>query len=395
MSDRAAFLAAIRAAPADDLPRLVFADWLDERGDPLGEFIRVQIELEPVRDRIDDPHVRDLTHREADLLVRHGEAWAGSAADLEATYPQYGPVFVRGFPERVCVSLDTLLSRGGELFAACPTLREVAVFDVAGRGRELAECPHLAHVETLEIADWLDDEDWHTLVETEGPFRLAQRYRLWLSNENTEARHVGWYGQEGPRGWPACVELVALTNDISVDGPTGVLDADGIAAQMAENLGRPVVRLVKPFDHRFPLFGDLGHGLTSGRNDDGEAVLLAVARDGSGCWVIYNDDGRVEDVSTFGYVGPDEVRAWRRRHAGLIRVREFETLHGALSARLWPRSFVNDYFRNPLDRPPMWDEWEWRNRGGVVRRWLEQGRFVIEWDGREFHADKTGTIFAA
>lgn len=44
-ADHAAFLAAVVAAPADDLPRLVYADWLDERGDPRGEFIRVQVEL--------------------------------------------------------------------------------------------------------------------------------------------------------------------------------------------------------------------------------------------------------------------------------------------------------------------------------------------------------------
>src|SRR5687767_11671931 len=50
MSDRDAFLAAIRAAPADDAPRLVYADWLDEHGQPdLAEFIRVQIEIEPFR----------------------------------------------------------------------------------------------------------------------------------------------------------------------------------------------------------------------------------------------------------------------------------------------------------------------------------------------------------
>ncbi|HVK07462.1 MAG TPA: ribosomal protein L7/L12 [Gemmataceae bacterium] len=32
MSDEAALLAAIQAAPADDAPRLVYADWLDEHG---------------------------------------------------------------------------------------------------------------------------------------------------------------------------------------------------------------------------------------------------------------------------------------------------------------------------------------------------------------------------
>ena len=39
------FLAAICANPDDDAPRLVYADWLDEHGDPRGEFIRVQVEL--------------------------------------------------------------------------------------------------------------------------------------------------------------------------------------------------------------------------------------------------------------------------------------------------------------------------------------------------------------
>lgn len=38
-------LAAVIANPKDDLCRLIYADWLDERGDPRGEFVRVQCEL--------------------------------------------------------------------------------------------------------------------------------------------------------------------------------------------------------------------------------------------------------------------------------------------------------------------------------------------------------------
>jgi uncharacterized protein (TIGR02996 family) len=46
MGERDAFLAAIRAAPENDLPRLVFADWLDEHGEPeRARFIRVGVEL--------------------------------------------------------------------------------------------------------------------------------------------------------------------------------------------------------------------------------------------------------------------------------------------------------------------------------------------------------------
>lgn len=45
-SEAQAMLTAIAAAPAEDLPRLAFADWLDEHGQGArAEFIRVQIEL--------------------------------------------------------------------------------------------------------------------------------------------------------------------------------------------------------------------------------------------------------------------------------------------------------------------------------------------------------------
>jgi uncharacterized protein (TIGR02996 family) len=46
MTEREGLLRAICEAPDDDAPRLVYADWLDEHGDPLqAQFIRVQIEL--------------------------------------------------------------------------------------------------------------------------------------------------------------------------------------------------------------------------------------------------------------------------------------------------------------------------------------------------------------
>ncbi len=44
--DREGLLAAIREAPADDAPRLIYADWLSENGEEnYGEFIRVQCAL--------------------------------------------------------------------------------------------------------------------------------------------------------------------------------------------------------------------------------------------------------------------------------------------------------------------------------------------------------------
>jgi uncharacterized protein (TIGR02996 family) len=43
MTDDEAFIRAVVAAPADDAPRLVYADWLDERGDPRGAFLRAEL----------------------------------------------------------------------------------------------------------------------------------------------------------------------------------------------------------------------------------------------------------------------------------------------------------------------------------------------------------------
>jgi uncharacterized protein (TIGR02996 family) len=49
MPTDADFLAAVAANPADRLPRLVYADWLDERGDVRGELIRLE---EETRERV-------------------------------------------------------------------------------------------------------------------------------------------------------------------------------------------------------------------------------------------------------------------------------------------------------------------------------------------------------
>jgi uncharacterized protein (TIGR02996 family) len=45
-----AFLRDIKDHPDDDTPRLVLADWLEEHGDPRGEFVRVQCQLARLRE---------------------------------------------------------------------------------------------------------------------------------------------------------------------------------------------------------------------------------------------------------------------------------------------------------------------------------------------------------
>src|SRR5688572_17854310 len=68
------FLRAICENPADDAPRLVFADWLDERGDPdRARFIRVQVALAAARARGEEP--ADLIEQDRALRKAFDTRW--------------------------------------------------------------------------------------------------------------------------------------------------------------------------------------------------------------------------------------------------------------------------------------------------------------------------------
>jgi uncharacterized protein (TIGR02996 family) len=88
------FLQAITDEPDEDAHRLVYADWLDEQGNPeRAEFIRVQCELArlpcgslpgrpPTAEELAIDHARQtLQAREQDLLDRHARDWLGPLHD--------------------------------------------------------------------------------------------------------------------------------------------------------------------------------------------------------------------------------------------------------------------------------------------------------------------------
>ncbi|MEO2089120.1 MAG: TIGR02996 domain-containing protein [Gemmataceae bacterium] len=84
MSDEAAFLSGIRAEPQDDLRRLVYADWLDERGDDesraKAEYLRLEIHISGLTDDHPerDGHVLSLRK----LAERLPSRWKAAVSKL-------------------------------------------------------------------------------------------------------------------------------------------------------------------------------------------------------------------------------------------------------------------------------------------------------------------------
>src|SRR5262245_58437145 len=91
---REEFLQAIQENPRDDQVRLVFADWLEERGDPRGEFIRAQFAV--LDDNLDSARCKELTLRMHELRDEHEAEWLGPLGDLVSEY-----TFRRGFIDEV------------------------------------------------------------------------------------------------------------------------------------------------------------------------------------------------------------------------------------------------------------------------------------------------------
>jgi uncharacterized protein (TIGR02996 family) len=116
-----AFLCAISEAPEDEVLRLVYADWLDEKGKPeRAELIRVQCELTHFTE--DHPRRAVLEDREADLLIAHEADWRAELPTLPE-YCSWGP-FVRGFVEEVRFDeAQDLLARAEEILTVTPLIR--------------------------------------------------------------------------------------------------------------------------------------------------------------------------------------------------------------------------------------------------------------------------------
>jgi uncharacterized protein (TIGR02996 family) len=83
MMDDSAFLERLREHPGDDMTRLIYADWLEERGDARGELLRMEVEFAALDEGSD--RAAELATRMRDARKGLDRAWlrqAGKRFDL-------------------------------------------------------------------------------------------------------------------------------------------------------------------------------------------------------------------------------------------------------------------------------------------------------------------------
>lgn len=151
------FLAEIRENPDDPAGYAVFADWLEEKGDPRGEFMNIQLQLE--NEKLRAPSRKKLQEQEKTLLKKHQRDWLGDLApflidqkwkkEIGTQKDIFRFQFARGFLHSVEVSylfpdFATALAKSPQ----AATLQRLSVDEVL-MGEELVE----------DYADFAN-EDW-------------------------------------------------------------------------------------------------------------------------------------------------------------------------------------------------------------------------------------------
>lgn len=151
MDDGTALLAAIRLHPDEDVPRLAYADWLDEHNfADRAEFIRVQCELGRWPEwsleykRLDD---------RAKVLFEQ------IRPELEAEMPIAQPIiyehFKRGFLDTILIGMKAFMERGEELLTNT-VARTIDITDSQGvlSADEVRNCPVWQKVHGLRFVEW-------------------------------------------------------------------------------------------------------------------------------------------------------------------------------------------------------------------------------------------------
>ena len=142
------FVAEIRAQPREDAPRLIYADYLDEAGDPQGELIRVQVALSHLAPG--EPERRELELREDELLSTYADEWLAPLRDLGAEGISARSL-QRGLLERVRIGAANFFAHGPELCHRAPALHCLELRGVADAMSKLVTRPLPPQITVLDL----------------------------------------------------------------------------------------------------------------------------------------------------------------------------------------------------------------------------------------------------
>ena len=149
MTEREALTRAICEAPDEDTPRLVFADWLDEHGEPdRAEFIRVQVRFADLLRR-GDPDTQGLARRARELWSGHGKEWLSQLPRVQGL--TWHDAFFRGFTERAVAATDSVLVRNADAVFGQP-LRQLVIKRFTG-AVGFPQLRGLRHLKALSVAN--------------------------------------------------------------------------------------------------------------------------------------------------------------------------------------------------------------------------------------------------
>ncbi len=245
-AEQAALLNAVVQNPDDDAPRLLYADWLQQHGDPdRAAFIRLQCEAAQL---LECPEWRQRAAAAAALLDRRRAEWL---ADL-------GPgitsaMFARGFVTSVIMTVEDFLLHAGRLLTLTPLagiwvatrteddVRRLAASDLLGRVSDLtvsfkrignrgalilADSPHLKQLRGIDLTDSGIDEVG----------ALAVLNSLAGGRTTTVSFNMNPLRSRGARAIAECPAVAGLTELHLMSAGIGAAGAEALAA--SPRLGR-------------------------------------------------------------------------------------------------------------------------------------------------------------
>jgi uncharacterized protein (TIGR02996 family) len=334
-----AFLQAIQEAPDDDVPRLIFADWLDDNGQgERAELIRLQCALAAMPSG--DPERPGLLLRERALLDAHAAGWLGAFHEPRRLWQyQRGTACLRlsvrrlAAPERLeraeqwfvrawvleldlhgaTQSLDALLSasflsrltvfrleharlgnEGARAVAFCPQLDRLTTLSLRNNAlgtdavRAVVRSPYLARLEELNLAQSALNLQGLALLAS----GLPRLRRLDLSEAVSSPEGVGglleagWLGNLTALGLSSCrlgdggVRLLAdcprLARLLGLSLAGNNVTAAGVAALAAS----PHLAGLRYLDLRFNPIGSAGARLLARSSFLGQLEALLLQGDG-------------------------------------------------------------------------------------------------------------------